>query len=82
MFSESFEILALAGGSSTRSMSSHASIRSTIRFGNDGIPLPKAISLAGFDTDSAAAHDRGLGGRRLSDLAASSCKVLNIGREQ
>ena len=76
VLSESFETLALTGDSSARSMNSHVSIYSTIHFGNDGIPLPKAISLAGFDTDSAAAYDRGLGSRSLSDLAGSSCKVL------
>ena len=58
-FSAFLDTLALAGGSSAKSMYSHASIRSTILFGKEGIPLPRAISVTGLDiVDNAAANDR------------------------
>ena len=75
---DSLDIFALAGGSSARSMYSHASIRSTIFLGSVGIPLPRAMSVTGLDIfDSAVAKDRAaeLGGV-LPVAAVLSCVIV------
>ena len=54
------------------------SIRSTICLGDDGIPLPKAISLAVYETDSAVSHDRGMGYSWLSCVSNGAMLYLHV----